>query len=442
MCSTPTVDGASRIQQAWNESDQREYFVPCPLCGHFQVLALGDGTGGGLVWPEGEPEKAAYRCEKCEQLIPHHHKASMVERGEYRAQNPGSPIPGFRVSQLISPKRAWGTIAAEFVAAKKAPETLKAFMNTVLAELWAERGTAPDWEKVYLRREQYEPGVVPMGGLLLVAGVDVQDDRLEVEIKAYGRGKEAWSVDYRVLQLPDQSGQPIKTSAVEVWQELEALLARDWPCAAGGTMPIMAMAIDTGFRPQMVYDFAARHPQPAHGPAGDVIVAPRTVVPTKGTDNAFKLIAAVSSTDAARKRQNVRIWSIGTHWAKQEFYDWLRLGLPTDPDEPFPAGYQHYPYGDPDFYRCLCSESRVVRASGKIEWVKDPSVRNEPLDLAVLCRAAASVCGMDRFTDDQWDEMAARLTGSTNSGGKRNSEGDSYFGPRDDDWLPRRNLFS
>ncbi len=157
----------------------------------------------------------------------------------------------------------------------------------------------------------------------MVAGVDVQDDRFEVEIKAYGRGEESWSVDYRVIQLPDQSGQPPKTSAAEMWEELDELLARDWPRAAGGTMPIIAMAVDTGFQPQMVYDFAARNPLPPHGPAGDVIVAPRTVIPTKGPDNAFKLIAAVSSTDAARKRQNVRIWSAGTHWAKQESYDWL-----------------------------------------------------------------------------------------------------------------------
>jgi len=212
-----------------------------------------------------------------------------------------------------------------------------------------------------------------------------------------------------VIQLPDHAGQALKTSSPEVWQELEALLAKDWPHAAGGTMPIMAMAIDTGFRPQMVYEFAARHPQPAHGPAGDQIVAPRTVIPTKGTDHAFKLIASVSGTDAARKRQGVRIWSIGTHCAKQEFYDWLRLDLPTDPDEAFPAGYQHYAYGDPDFYKGLCSESRVVRAlSGKIEWVKDPAVRNEPLDLAVLCRACAAVCGIDRFTEEEW----AALEGS------------------------------
>ena len=438
MCSTPTVDGQSRIQQAWLESDQREYFVPCSECNHFQVLMLGEGNGSGLVWPEGEPEKAAYCCENCRKLIPHHMKAWMVERGEYRAQNVGSPIPGFRVSQLISPKRAWGTIAAEFVAAKKRPETLKAFMNTVLAELWAERGAAPDWEKVYLRREQYPLGIVPMGGLFLVAGVDVQDDRLEMELKAYGRGKESWSVDYRVIQLPDQSGQAIKTSAPELWQELETLLAKDWPHASGGTLPILAMAIDTGWRPQMVYNFAVRHPQPAHGPAGDQIVAARTVVPTKGTDNALKLIASVSSTDAARKRQNVRIWSIGTHWAKQEFYDWLRLELPTDPDEAFPPGYQHYAYGDPDFYKGLCSESRVVRAlSGKIEWVKDPSVRNEPLDLAVLCRAAAAICGMDRFTDEEW----AALEGSVETAAPREPRKDAFWGERDSNWLGGKDWF-
>ncbi len=426
MCSTPTIDGESRIQAAWLTSDQREYFVPCPKCNHFQILVFSDGTDGGLVWPEGEPENAAYCCEKCREHIPHNLKSWMVERGEYRAQNPGSPIPGFRVSQLISPKRSWGTIAAEFLVAKASTETLKAFLNTVLAELWAERGSAPDWEKLYLRREDYELGIVPAKGALLVAGVDVQDDRLEVEIKAYGRGKESWSVDYRVLQVLDR-----KTSSPEVWRELEDLLAVDWPCESGKTMPIMAMTIDTGFRPQMVYEFAARHPQPAHGPAGDRISAPRTVVPTKGTPDFLKLIARVSSTDAARKRQNVRIWHIGTHWAKQEFYDWLRIVLPDDGT--FPPGYQHYAYKDQDFYRGLCSESRIIRSSGKVEWIPDKSIRNEPLDLAVLCRAAAAVCGIDRFTDDDW----AELEGSIPVAAIKAPANDELWGNRDDYWGAR-----
>ena len=142
MASTPTTKGLSRVELAWRESDQRDYFVPCPKCGEYQLLVFGDGTGPGLVWPEGKPEEAMYRCAGCQQLIPHHQKAWMVERGEYRAARPASPIPGFRVSQLISPKRAWGEIAGEFLAAKKSPETLKAFLNTVLAQLWEDASHA------------------------------------------------------------------------------------------------------------------------------------------------------------------------------------------------------------------------------------------------------------------------------------------------------------
>ena len=71
MASTPTIKGISRIELAWLESDQRDFFVPCPKCGHFQVLVFGDGTGPGLVWPEGKPEDAMYRCAGCSELIPH-----------------------------------------------------------------------------------------------------------------------------------------------------------------------------------------------------------------------------------------------------------------------------------------------------------------------------------------------------------------------------------
>lgn len=124
------------------------------------MLVFGDGTGPGLVWPEGKPEEAMYRCAGCSELIPHHQKAWMVERGEYRAQNPSSPIPGFRVSQLISPKRSWGEIAVEFLAARKSPGTLKAFLNTVLGQLWEETHEAPtDAAALWGRGEPFEAEV-------------------------------------------------------------------------------------------------------------------------------------------------------------------------------------------------------------------------------------------------------------------------------------------
>ena len=216
MASTPTIKGISRIELAWLESDQRDYFVPCPKCGEYQVLVLGDGTGPGLVWPEGKPDEAAYRCAGCRELVPNHEKARMVESGEYRAQNPSSPIPGFRVSQLISPKRSWGSIAVEFLAAKKSPETLKAFVNTVLAELWEEKHETPMDERALWNRCEPFESEAPDGAALITAGVDVQADRLEVEIVGWGRDEESWSIAYHVI--------PGDIMRNEVWDHLEGLL--------------------------------------------------------------------------------------------------------------------------------------------------------------------------------------------------------------------------
>ena len=153
----------------------------------------------------------------------------MVERGEYRAQNPSSPIPGFRISQLVSLKRPWGSIATEFIAAKKSPETLKAFMNTVLAELWEENHEVPtDARALWNRCEPFE-AEAPDGVALVTAGVDVQADRLEVEIVGWGRDEESWSIAHHVI--------PGDVTRKEVWDHLEGLLlsehhARLRPAAA------------------------------------------------------------------------------------------------------------------------------------------------------------------------------------------------------------------
>jgi phage terminase large subunit GpA-like protein len=47
MCSSPTIKGASRIELAFLESDQRYYTVSCPLCKHLQRLIW-----QRVEWPE------------------------------------------------------------------------------------------------------------------------------------------------------------------------------------------------------------------------------------------------------------------------------------------------------------------------------------------------------------------------------------------------------
>jgi hypothetical protein len=118
----------------------------------------------------------------------------------------------------------------------------------VLGESWQERGDAPDWRRLYDRREVYRIGVVPPGGLFLPAGADIQKDRIEVEVVAWGRGKETWSVDYRVLE-GDTSRQP-------VWGERTQFLGETFPAPSGVGLPIVKPTIDCGYAPTEVYGWA------------------------------------------------------------------------------------------------------------------------------------------------------------------------------------------
>ena len=174
-------------------------------------------------------------------LIGERHKTWMLEHGEWRptAQGDGRTA-GFHLSSLYSPVGwfSWADAAEMYEQARKAPDLMKGFVNTVLGLPFEEEAEAPEWQRLYERRETYRIGIVPEPGLFLTAGVDVQKDRLEVEVVAWGRGKESWSVDYRVIEGD--------TARAEVWAKLDALLARDWPHASGHTLPIRVMCVDAG----------------------------------------------------------------------------------------------------------------------------------------------------------------------------------------------------
>ncbi len=414
LACSPTTKGQSRIAKAFEASDQRKPWVPCPRCGEYQILKWPQVTDvAGRNWSTltiGERVAGArYECinRECRYRWNDLERWAACEKAQYRAERPFYGTAGFWISHLYSPWKKLGDIVTQHAEAGKDPDQLRVWVNDVLVELWEDRGEAPDDEMIWRRHENYAIGTVPAGGLFLTAFVDVQDESLYIEVKAWGRRKENWSVHYERIQCETKDGHPIKTSSREPWAALEELLVRDWPHESGVTMPIMAMGIDSGFRPDPIYDFARRYPQPFHSDAtGAKIYAVRTVVPTKGNDDAFKLISSVSREDAARKRHGLRIWHIGTHRAKQEFYDCLRQE--PGADGAFPPGYCHYPYPEREFYRQICAESRVVRQDGKVEWVRDAAIRNEPLDTHVGNRAVASLCGIDAWQEAQWRELERR----------------------------------
>ena len=395
LVSTPKITGVSRIESAYEESDQRKYWVPCPTCREFQILKFAQ-----LRWPKGDPQSAVYVCEHCGQEIRNHQKQSMLARGEWRAGAKGDGrTAGFHISSLYSPVGwfSWGDAAKQFEQAQKNPALLQVFVNTVLGETWTLLGEAPEWQKLYDRREDYKVGLVPRGGLFLTAGADVQKDRIEVEIAAWGRGKESWSVDYRVFEGD--------TSRAAVWEKLTGLLNESFTTESGLELPIMQLAVDSGFATIEVYQWARRQ-------GGRVLVI-------KGDSRTPSLIGSASPVEVgpmgAKLKRGVRVWPVNSGMAKEELYRWLRQDRPTDEDVakgiPFPSGYCHFPRYSEEYFKQITAEqlvTKIVKGYRRHEWQKMRE-RNEALDCRVYARAAAGRVGIDRFQEKHWGDLEHRV---------------------------------
>jgi phage terminase large subunit GpA-like protein len=393
LVSTPKITGLSRIEAAFEESDQRRYWVPCPVCGEYQTLKFAQ-----LTWPKGKPKQAVYVCEHCSARLENHQKHTMLARGEWRPSAVGDGgTAGFWLSSLYSPVGwfSWADAAEMFEKARKNPTLLQVFVNTVLGETWAEAGDAPDWQRLYERRENYRLGTVPAGGLFLVAGCDVQRDRLEIALVAWGRNRENWLTDYVVLDGD--------TSRPEVWDRLTDLLNTTYRHASGARLGIVRMAIDSGFATQQVYAWARRQ-------------GPGRVLVTKGYETGSAPVGQPSAVevtlDGRKIKRGVKVWPVATGMLKSELYGWLKLERPTvESGEPYPPGYCHFPQLPEEFFKQLTAEQlvpKVVKGYRKLEWVKTRE-RNEALDTYVLCRAAAAQFGMDRFGERHWKALEEQI---------------------------------
>jgi len=392
MVSTPTIRGLSRIEREFEASDQRRYFVPCPHCDAIQWLQF-----ERLRWAKGQPETAAYICEACEKPIAEHHKTQMLERGEWRAtavsDNPHAI--GFHLSALYSPIgwKSWEQIARDWLAAQGSDEMLRAARNTLLGETWVESGEAPEWQRLAERRESFA-AQIPAGGLFLTAGADVQKDRIEVDVWAWGRGLESWLVDHIVI--PGGPDDPA------CWDKLTALLGRTWTHQNGAVMTLAKLAIDTGYESAAVYAWARKQ--------GIAQVAP--VKGLEGFNRATPVSGPtfVDATVNGRKlKRGARLWTVATATFKAETYRYLRLERPEEPDAAAPAGTVHLPdWADSEWLKQLVGEQLVTirnkRGFARQEWQKLRE-RNEALDTRVYARAAAWILGADRFDERMWRQL-------------------------------------
>ena len=355
IVSTPTIAGLSKIEALMNQSDRRRYWCPCPHCEEMQILQW-----SGVQWPEGRPEEAAYYCEHCGGEITDADKLWMLNRGEWRAEGESRGIAGFHLPEIYSPWRSFGTLAADFLEAKKGgPETLKVFVNTSLAETWEESGETVEHAPLYHRREQWE--VLPQGVCLVTAGADVQKDRVEVSVIGWGIGEESWVICHKQL-----FGDPAQLT---VWRDLDQFLLQQFEHTAGVQMGITSCCIDSGGHfSSEVYAFCKTR-------------YARRIFACRGVGGEGKVFVARPTRS---NQGRVALVNIGVDTGKDSLYGRLQI------TEEGP-GYVHFHTSlDPEFFEQLTAETiRVRYHKGRPTrvWEKTRS-RNEGLDCFIYGMAA------------------------------------------------------
>lgn len=387
--STPMVKGVCRIDRNYELSDQRVFEVPCPQCGHMQDLTWENFKQS--LHEDMDPADAHFTCEHgC--VIEHHHKQEMVSKGRWRALNPKSKVPGFYIWSAYSPLTTWARIAEKYLKAKDNPEAERAFYNDSAGLAYEQKGEAPPWKDI--RARAAAAGMprmqIPPGYPLLVCGVDVQGDRVECHIKAFGPDLKRFTVDYRIFEG--------HITEERVRAELDALLKMGFTNAWGRRIKIDMLAIDANYHKEDVLDWAKKHPDSR-------VIAVRGVAGEHRPP--LMAVQFEKKRGVKKKRKQKRFFNIGVSPLKVALFKHL------EKDDPAQRGFCGYPseMAD-DFFQQLCSERRVLKVDKKsgyavLEWQKLPGVRNEVLDTEIYAEAAARRLGWTELSDAQWDRLAA-----------------------------------
>ena len=381
MVSTPTLKGYSRIEAAFEESDQRYYHVPCLHCGDMAPI-----TWARIRWPENHREKAHLVCDECGGIHEEHDKTALLKRGQWRPTAEGDGLTaGFHLSALYSPWETWSEIAVEHGKVRKDPPRLQVWVNTKLGESWEDQaGDTVPADPLMARREEWG-GDLPDAVAVLTAGVDVQGDRLELQVIGWGKDEESWVVDYRIIW-----GDP---SGPRVWADLDmALQATYIHPRAVPDLPIRAVCIDTGgHHTKASYEFCRtrlnRRIWAIKGRGGmGVPVWPRR--PTRSN------------------KGKIPLFIVGVDAVKDALFARLKLV------EPGP-GFVHFSRDrDAEYFRQLTSErvvTRFLKGRPIRSWQpKREGERNEVLDTFVYAMAGLQgLISMGLRLNDEAEVMAA-----------------------------------
>lgn len=414
--STPRIKGLCHVERSRLNADaDMRYHIRCPHCGdEHPLLWGGKDSPHGIKWTRGQPDTVRHVCPHC---------GGEIQQGDYlRAwlgdwvciktgirygqdrtwrDAAGAEIRpprhvAFQIWAGYSPQRTWADIVREFEQAVAALEQgnvgpMQGFVNETLGETWEIVGDRTEEHALQARAEPYALATVPIGALVLTAGVDVQGSRWEIGVWGWARGLESWPIAHHVIE-----GNPADERD---WEAVATYLQRRYPQAwHGGSLGIDAISIDSGHHTQAVYNWVRS------------MRGKLNVVAIKGASEPGKPIVCPASGQEVNWRgqkwpNGVQLYPVGTDTAK----DLLHGQLQTT--EPGP-GYVHFSHQLPrEWYEQLTAEQRILVRTPTGEqhrWVKRRP-RNEVLDCRNYALHAAYRLQLHKHTDQRWTRLEAAI---------------------------------
>lgn len=286
--STPVLKGQSNIEKRFLLGDQRRYKVCCLRCGFPQVLRWKEeklGVRTGIVWETARgilvPDSVRYLCQNCQhphinddkvRLLAPAHGAHWQPNPK---ANPASPfIRSYHISALYSPvgMQTWAACVQKWIEAwddengrARDLAALQVVYNNVFGDTYELKGEKVREDAVSAhRRPEYSFGQVPnayaterCGGpiVLLTCAVDVHGDNLAVAVFGWTRGRRAFLISYDRFEGSTES-----VNDAGSWGALRKLIEESaFEAADGATYRITQTFIDSGYRPEVVYDFCSAY---------------------------------------------------------------------------------------------------------------------------------------------------------------------------------------
>lgn len=367
--STPTIKGVSRIEVEYEHSTQGEWNIPCPHCGEYNPLEW-----AYIKFDKEDLSEIEYTCRHCGAIASEYAWKSNFDKGKFIFKYPKRAVKGFHLNALASLFVSWADIVEKFLVANEEKkkgniELLKAWTNTEMGQTWEEEGEEIEMDELFNRLEEYGCEV-PEDVIVLTAGVDVQDDRFEVEVVGWGEEKESWGIYYKKIYGD------LKTETV--WQDLDNFLGRTFETKDGRKLKILSTCIDSGGHfTQEVYKFAKKRIN-------------RRIWAIKGRGGAQTPYYSKPSTSNAYKTP---LFTLGVDTGKAILYQRLAV------EEPGP-NYCHFPEDEgrgytEEYFKGLTSEKMVMtykKGRAQYVWkVKKGIKRNEPLDIRNYATAALEI---------------------------------------------------